>query len=166
MLKIYIYIVMLFSITACTYSSEKNSTKNVLTLDNTTIEIKNIDIYTRQKGIFSGHEYGKVYSFKYNIKLSPQSVSWSNIGSVWEISEPKSITLCEEKQVYIGALVVDNNGGPLNDIYYKLIDERYLFKLLGEYHWEGTNEEQYLKETKSCSTQELPNDRHFEKSKG
>ena len=126
MLNKFIFIIILFTITACTYSSEKNSTKNVLTLDNTTIEIKNIDIYTRKKGIFSGHEYGKIYSFEYSIKLSPQNLSWS---SRWRVSEPKSITICEENQVYIGALVEESNRSQLNEIYYKLVDERYFFRV-------------------------------------
>jgi hypothetical protein len=167
--KIFLAITVVVSFAACNDTVKETVTKKSEILPNGMhLTIEKTDIKKTSIGIFTSHNYGTSHRFKYRVAVDQGSIEWD-----FGVGEPKHFLFCD-KGVYIHYLnensyteesrdSITNTVEELRVIkienqYQKYIDERYLFKLLGDAYWVDVTEEEYTRNKNTCSEQAIPND--------
>lgn len=159
-----------FLFAACTYDTQEtiDETRKILP-NGKHLVVTKTNKETTSVGLFSNINYGVSRSFTYQLSINPGNINWYG-GS----AEPKHILFGENtiyiryiKQKSVSTVYTDSindtikNGShlELHEFFQQHIDERYLFKLLGDDYWVEISAEDY-NAAKKKSTQEyiIPND--------
>lgn len=157
-------LVSVLVISACDSSSvEYNYTHTKKYDEGWRIELNKREILTTRIGILSGHDYGTRRTFNYSFKLSPGRIKWKNSNA-----EPRNIVFCEN-EIYLHSVgkVLIKSGEKYKNIlknkYELFIDERFFFKLLGDQYWLDITKSKYIKNSKLCLENKIPNDGEYKK---
>lgn len=153
--------------TACTSQTVSSENFTTVGLDNGKIlRVEKTNNTTTHKGVLTGHVYGATLSYRYKITVNKNEVIWDGGSSV-----PQQI-LFGNQGVCIHFVREDSHrrelvsqDGKTHDeiiktvvpVYEKFIDERYFFKLFGEYHWVEISPETYQKIKETGGYFPIPN---------
>jgi hypothetical protein len=152
---------------ACTSHTVSSENFTAIGLDNGKImRVEKTNNTTIQKGMLTGHVYGETLSYRYKITVNKNEVIWDGGSSV-----PQQI-LFSNQGVCIHFFREDSHQRELASqdgkahyeiiktvvpVYERFVDERYFFKLFGEYHWIEISPETYQKMKESGAYFPIPN---------
>lgn len=128
------------------------------------IHVVRNDVIAEHTGIFTGHKYGNTYSFTYEFTLTPGKVTWE--GRTGET--PRNLLL-RKKNIYLRTTSKelmwthpDSTSEPddkevmVVSSFYKYVDKRSLFKLMGKAYWTEVSDTVYHEEKAKSTEVEIP----------
>jgi hypothetical protein len=157
-MKYSLIISFLFILTMCTSNTEVYiSTFNKQYENGKTIEVVREDRITHWQGIITKIDYGGYDNFYYSFNIHPSEDKWK--GQMNQV--PLALVLYgDDTYLKVTERIVkyDSLYGPANfkdtTLYFKNVDERYFFKLLGDQYF--TNTDSLLYDESRSKGEELP----------
>jgi hypothetical protein len=151
---------LLLIFTMCTSKTEVYvTTFNQQYSNGRSIDVTREDRYTKWKGVFTGIDYGGENTFYYSFNVLPDKYAWE--GKANQV--PLALVFCPDN-IYLKVteriVKYDSLYGPAHfkdtTLYFKNIDERYFFKLLGDQYFAEADSVEYDETKIRCKEVSVP----------
>ncbi len=161
-ISICIFVCYLVVFNACKTKTETYTTNFTLRYANgKTIDVSRTDSFNHYIGIYSGKEYSESHYYNYDFEITPDACKWKGANR----QVPQKILFCDDAiyiQVFGEKVLIDStnfNATPSvvdAKLYFKNIDNRYLFNLLGDQFFEAIDSVLYKEKRKLVKEERIP----------
>lgn len=177
---------------ACTTKTTENSHRSIQDFpQGEQIIVEVLRIHAEQVGVISNITYATTDKYRYRLRFLPNDIRWENsddepkqllicadqsvyLHSVRQQANPfyANQPAVEVKQA-AGAGVQDTQAPVeeskhlepyliLKNHYTRFVDQRYFFKLLGDYYWADMSKDEYASKLKECQIYAVPNENYYQ----